>query len=67
MLSRRQFLSYEDGVGTKILRRAFRSQGSGVRDQGSGVRGQNRGHKLIKPRKKLKKTQISIFDPFFDP
>ena len=40
------FLGYEDGVGTKMLRRAFTSQGSGVRGWGSGVRGQNRGHKL---------------------
>ena len=61
MLSQGQFLGYEEGVGTKMLRRAFHSQGSGgqrsgvwgqrsgVRGQGSGlgVRGQNRGHKLM--------------------
>ena len=38
-------MSYEDGVGTKMLRRAFCSQGSGVRGQGSRVRGQGLGVK----------------------
>ena len=38
MLSQGQFLSYEDGVGIKMLRRAFPSQGSVVGGQGSGVR-----------------------------
>ena len=48
-------MDYEDGVGTKMLRRAFCSRGSGVRGWGSEVRGPKGGHKLIKPRKKLKK------------
>ena len=34
LLSQGQFLSYEDGVGTKMLRRAFPSQGSVVGGQG---------------------------------
>ena len=55
LLSRGQFSSYQDGIGTQMLRRAFHNQESEVRGRGSGVKGQNRGHKLIKPRKKLKK------------
>ena len=31
-------MGYEDGVGTKMLRRAFYSEGSGVGGQGSGVK-----------------------------
>ena len=52
LLSRGQFSSYEDEVGTKMLRRPLPNQGSEVRGQGSGVRGQKRG-------------QISRFGYFF--
>ena len=63
MLSQAQFLGYEDGIGTQMLRRAFHIQGSEVRGQGSdiggqgsGVRGQNKGYMLVKSNNTIKMT-----------